>query len=289
MPAHGRPRQRLTYVIPPKQTEPEVLSLPAPGIARHFDPRPLLYSARTGNRIDPLAAQAPFDVPTTPQHCLGVSKLALDLTTAVLPSDQSTSSPGHPNPQGLLYSAGRDGLIISSELNLRTKRRKRRVGHGSELKRAREERWEELGAFYSPSSSGAENQDTSSDEEEPEQLRPNARFSYPTGNTSDPRKPSPSRKKKHYIPYEEKWEVCEEDDRPKPASEFRQSVQPHTDWINDLVLCNLNRTGGSIARLITFAFERKYSHYRFVGPNNTRLGSARSFKKHTTCSFGYPR
>ena len=247
MPNHGRPRQRLSYVLPLRQSEPEVLSLPAPGVSRNFDPRPLLFSATTGHRIDPLAAQAPVDVPTTPQHCLGVSKLALDLTTAVLPSGQSESSSDHPNPQGLLYSAGRDGLIISSELNLSTKRRKRRVGHGSELKRARAERWEELGAFYSPSGSEAEDQDTSSEEEE-SASRPNARFTYPTGRQASPSRRGPSRKKKHYIPFEEKWEIQEEDeDRPKPASKFRQSVQPHTDWINDLVLCNLNRTGQCIA------------------------------------------
>ena len=30
-------------------------------------------------------------------------------------------------------------------------------------------------------------------------------------------------------------------------SQFRQSVQAHTDWVNDIVLCNYNQTGTSRA------------------------------------------
>lgn len=29
---------------------------------------------------------------------------------------------------------------------------------------------------------------------------------------------------------------------PPPATTFRESVQTHTDWVNDMVLCNMNQT-----------------------------------------------
>ncbi|KAI0782511.1 hypothetical protein BC629DRAFT_1520018 [Irpex lacteus] len=49
------------------------------------------------------------------------------------------------------------------------------------------------------------------------------------------------------IPYEEQWETDLDLFTPGKAgfltSQFRQSVQAHTDWVNDLLLCNYNQTG----------------------------------------------
>lgn len=42
------------------------------------------------------------------------------------------------------------------------------------------------------------------------------------------------------------WEVDDEADdeaAPVPAAKFRQCLGSHTDWINDIVLCNQNQTG----------------------------------------------
>ena len=30
-------------------------------------------------------------------------------------------------------------------------------------------------------------------------------------------------------------------------SQFRQSVQAHTDWVNDIILCNFNQTGAFLS------------------------------------------
>ncbi|EKM61893.1 uncharacterized protein PHACADRAFT_83158 [Phanerochaete carnosa HHB-10118-sp] len=44
------------------------------------------------------------------------------------------------------------------------------------------------------------------------------------------------------IPWEEQWETDLEAFQPGQMSQFRQSVQAHTDWVNDVVLCNHNQT-----------------------------------------------
>ncbi|KAI0074894.1 WD40 repeat-like protein [Panus rudis PR-1116 ss-1] len=50
----------------------------------------------------------------------------------------------------------------------------------------------------------------------------------------------------HDIPYEQQWEtdieLYESKVRSPGASQFRQSAQVHSDWINDILLCNLNQT-----------------------------------------------
>lgn len=45
---------------------------------------------------------------------------------------------------------------------------------------------------------------------------------------------------------------CEASDAWGPfekSAKFRQCVQSHTDWINDIALCNLNRTGELIINI----------------------------------------
>lgn len=43
------------------------------------------------------------------------------------------------------------------------------------------------------------------------------------------------------LPLEVRWEVDPSEDR-SPKSTFRQCVQTHTDWVNDLLLVNQNQT-----------------------------------------------
>ncbi|KAI8976307.1 hypothetical protein BD414DRAFT_539301 [Trametes punicea] len=48
------------------------------------------------------------------------------------------------------------------------------------------------------------------------------------------------------IPYEEQWEIdvdALQSSKPHPpTAQFRQAVQLHSDWINDILLCNYNQT-----------------------------------------------
>ncbi|KAI9069649.1 hypothetical protein FKP32DRAFT_1640619 [Trametes sanguinea] len=44
------------------------------------------------------------------------------------------------------------------------------------------------------------------------------------------------------IPYEEQWEIDVEAEARSNSTQFRQAVQMHSDWINDILLCNYNQT-----------------------------------------------
>ncbi|EIW53101.1 uncharacterized protein TRAVEDRAFT_32004 [Trametes versicolor FP-101664 SS1] len=48
------------------------------------------------------------------------------------------------------------------------------------------------------------------------------------------------------IPYEEQWETDKDayqaSKAQPPTTQFRQSVQMHSDWVNDILLCNYNQT-----------------------------------------------
>ncbi|KAJ2918916.1 hypothetical protein MD484_g1508, partial [Candolleomyces efflorescens] len=44
------------------------------------------------------------------------------------------------------------------------------------------------------------------------------------------------------VPFEHQWEVDMASFKPGSHSEFRQCAQAHSDWINDIVLCNHNQT-----------------------------------------------
>ncbi|KAG9120963.1 hypothetical protein FRC07_003284 [Ceratobasidium sp. 392] len=142
--------------------------------------------------------------PSHPQHRLPVSALALDASTQLV---------DRPTPEGILYTSGRDGLVAAWELGVNMRRRAPRT-------REKSRHWEALTGW----------DDDESDEDEDEEdgiLRP-------------------PRQKKARPPvdesgwaYEDRWEAAS--DELKPA-QFRQSVQLHTDWINDIVLCNMNQT-----------------------------------------------
>ena len=43
-------------------------------------------------------------------------------------------------------------------------------------------------------------------------------------------------------PFEQQWEVDPSLLKPGAHSEFRQCAQAHSDWINDILLCNHNQT-----------------------------------------------
>jgi WD repeat-containing protein 48 len=103
----------VSYIIPsPSESIPR-LQLPPHGISR---------LGATGPHLTPFAGQSGSDskgLINNPRHRLGVASLALDTSTQLI---------GRAAPGGILYSGGRDGLVMSWDLGLPTKRRKVKAG-----------------------------------------------------------------------------------------------------------------------------------------------------------------
>jgi WD repeat-containing protein 48 len=112
------PRRRVSYIIPPPTEPVPHLQLPPRGVSRLGCTGPLLLRSEgiaedteTGTRV------------RHPRHRLGVASLALDTATRLV---------GHDAPGGILYTGGRDGLVISWDLGIPLKRRERRAESDSE-------------------------------------------------------------------------------------------------------------------------------------------------------------
>ncbi|CAH7684593.1 WD repeat-containing protein 48 [Phakopsora pachyrhizi] len=145
-PINQQPRSRLSYVIPLRDDyhcqevnnrSTTTLQIPQPGLSRHqsrdHDPRPLIIKISSAvSQPSPSSSSSPSSPPKLPtppstktldekvtrnqqpRHCLGVNALALDLSTVI----QSRGG-----PEGILYTAGKDGLVAAWELGLPTVRR----------------------------------------------------------------------------------------------------------------------------------------------------------------------
>ncbi|KAF8698352.1 hypothetical protein RHS03_07615, partial [Rhizoctonia solani] len=202
------PPRRISYVIPAPQTPPPQLELPAVGVPRNGQTSPLFIPADSQSTHDTHDTHEPArstSRPSHPQHRLPVSALAIDKSTQLL--DRSS-------PEGILYTSGRDGLVAAWELGVPMKRRSTR-------EKDRKRHWEAL--------TGWDEADDSSDEEDEEDA---------IGKPPRPKRALPPVDENGWA-YEDRWEVA--GDSLQPA-QFRQSVQLHTDWINDIVLCNMNQT-----------------------------------------------
>lgn len=106
-------KRRVSYVIP-SATEPVPrLQLPPHGTSRLGSVGPLLIPL-TNDRVQDTEDAKPKSA-RHPRHRLGVSSLALDTSTHLA---------GRGSPEGILYSGGRDGLIMSWDLGLPMKKRK---------------------------------------------------------------------------------------------------------------------------------------------------------------------
>lgn len=102
-------RLRVSYVIPPPSESAPRLRLPNLGTPRNGATGPIIIPY-VGSHVQP----EEFPSAKTPKHRLGVVCLALD---------QTTRSQGQSEPQGILYSGGRDGQILSHDLHLPMRRR----------------------------------------------------------------------------------------------------------------------------------------------------------------------
>ena len=116
----------MSYIIPsPSESIPR-LQLPPHGIPR---------LGATGPLLTPFAGQSGSDskgLINHPRHRLGVASLALDSSTQLV---------GRAAPEGILYSGGRDGLVMSWELGLPTRRRKVTIGQSMKVGQGR---WETM-------------------------------------------------------------------------------------------------------------------------------------------------
>jgi WD repeat-containing protein 48 len=108
-------KRRVSYVIPPPTEAVPRLQLPPQGTSRLGSVGPLLIPLRNDRVQDTEDAKPKWA--RNPRHRLGVSSLALDTSTQLA---------GRGSPEGILYSGGRDGLIMAWDLGLPMKKRKLR-------------------------------------------------------------------------------------------------------------------------------------------------------------------
>jgi len=129
------PRRRVSYGIPfhPSANSIPSLWLPPPGFDRQGSVDPILISNSDSN---PNTTFHPHR-DTTPRHRLGVSSLALDTTTQLV---------GCPSPEGILYTGGRDGLVISWDLKIPMRKRTR----NGDVPRQGSTRWELVTGWIDP-------------------------------------------------------------------------------------------------------------------------------------------
>ncbi|KAF8585272.1 WD40 repeat-like protein [Ramaria rubella] len=216
---------RVSYVIPPPAQTPPQLSLPPLGVDRNGAIRPLLIPASPSTPTTQ-TAQAGYGhsrAQTHPRHRLGVSSLALD---------SSTQLSGKNCAEGILYTGGRDGQIIAWDLGLKTKQRRVRYGYNDHGFRRRKGRWENL--------TGWGDYMEEEDESDEEVMGSDGDVLGDVVNSGE-KKRRASEVQRGTVPYEEAWEL-DTDAAVPPPSAFRQCIQTHTDWVNDVLLCNLNQT-----------------------------------------------
>ncbi|WVQ73545.1 hypothetical protein IAR50_003121 [Cryptococcus sp. DSM 104548] len=216
-------KRRISYILPAPSPDapPPLLTLPPYDQEKKGHPTPFILpkaSPNLGSRnpfLQPKRESHQRKNPGHPQHCLGVEALALDTTTVL----EGESSPG-----GILYTAGRDGLVASWDLDVpHTRRFSPRYSSHDGKKRQKRIRWESIGddaEFFEDDDEADQAEGSGSDEEWVDM-----------------------KKKFDEVPYEDRWEVDKVDlGRRSPQTTFRQSAQTHTDWVNAMLLCNYNRT-----------------------------------------------
>ncbi|CCO32778.1 WD repeat-containing protein 48 AltName: Full=USP1-associated factor 1 [Rhizoctonia solani AG-1 IB] len=201
------PPRRISYVIPAPQDPPPQLALPPVGVPRNGQTSPLLIPADSQSTNDTYEPTRSTPRPSHPQHRLPVSALAIDKSTQLV--DRSS-------PEGILYTSGRDGLVAAWELGVPMKRRGAR-------EKDRKRHWEALTGWD-------EVDDDSEDDDDDDEDA--------IGKPPRPKRVTPPIDGSGWA-YEDRWEAAGDDLKP---AQFRQSVQLHTDWVNDIVLCNMNQT-----------------------------------------------
>ncbi|KAL0954529.1 hypothetical protein HGRIS_003496 [Hohenbuehelia grisea] len=217
-------KRRISYVVPSPTTPVPRLQLPPHDASRLGSIAPLLIPApgyatdrARGDIVDSVRRKD-----SEPRHRLGVASLALDTSTQLF---------GQTSPEGILYSGGRDGLVLSWELGVPMKRKSIREGDGPKRAVAR---WETMTGW---GDDGIE--DDGEDVDDRLQSDGDV-LGDVTGGIA--RRRRRTLRSTNDVPYELQWETDYEAFKPGRPSKFRQSAQLHTDWVNDILLCNLNQT-----------------------------------------------
>ncbi|KAL0573430.1 hypothetical protein V5O48_008524 [Marasmius crinis-equi] len=215
-------KRRISYTIPPPIEPVPHLRLPDPGTSRFGLSGPLLIPIEGGTSQQRSTSQQQVQhhrgrhlpVPRHPRHRLGVSSLALDTCTRLS---------GNGTPEGILYSGGRDGMVNSWDLHvpMRSREKERR------LKQSRggyeKYRWEIMTGW-------ADDVDEDGDE-----------FSGDGDVLGEVTLRKRRGEEGSELPYEKRWEMRKDASGVQPAT-FRQCAELHTEWINDIALCNYNQT-----------------------------------------------
>lgn len=197
-------RRRVSYIIPPPTEPVPHLQLPPHGASKTGSPAPLLLPVRTDSHT--IAFDAPPRWAQHPRHRLGVSCLTLDTSTQLV---------GRASPEGILYSGGRDGLVISWDLGISMKRRERRYGLWEDTLRRPVGSWEIM--------TGWADEVGDEDTEDGEDMRSDGDVLgevYNNGGRKRRRRPKPE----DGIPYEEQWETDMAAFQPGKVSQLSRMV-----------------------------------------------------------------
>lgn len=211
--------RRVSYSLPlststssSNQSQLPILQIPSPGQARHpsrnFDPRPLIIPVKSNHHSNHSQSSISDHLP---RHSLGINAFAIDFSTQIQDKD---------GPQGILYTGSKDGLVAAWELSIPTKLR------SSPL----------YPQIFKPTAHSSSSDPQESDSNQ---------FDQSPSNQSTPNTPQdPTSSSSQDIIYENRYEIDQAklSQAPLPPTTLRQCVQSHTDWCNDIVLCNHNQT-----------------------------------------------
>ncbi|KDN40106.1 WD40 repeat-like protein [Tilletiaria anomala UBC 951] len=266
--ADARGLQRVSYSLPPPSNDEALPCFQVPPFvdveSRLHRSGPLLipteiYGGKEAHSSSGAASKDSGSRHAT--HTLAVTSLALDLVTCVGDdgesseddSDETQSSEGarkptwtrpvRPYPRGILYTAGRDGLTASWDLKLPVQCREstRQAIGGASPNQEGDMTNLELSLAedgHLPSSTQADQHwrsDSTSRMHRPAapSLIPGLQKSPASG------RPTSIKVSPHtFQAVQPFWHPKAR--RRKPA--FRQCIQSHTDWVNEIVLCNDNQT-----------------------------------------------
>ncbi|CDU22947.1 uncharacterized protein SPSC_01577 [Sporisorium scitamineum] len=241
--------KRISYVLPPCRSPPTTFGLPPFGADRCHNTGPLLIppsrahpsanrshsdaaaASSSSSSLNSLSAasasskstQSNAPLSSHPQHSLAVSSLAIDTTTCLAHSDDDDdddsndldrpydSDSNHSThtreavPPGILYTGGRDGLVGAWELGLPMRKRSAQRIDDQDGTSAWSDFHQDESAIGLPADTSALSAGTDIDA-----------LAYWQADPFRAHRAKPTR--------------------------FRQCVQSHTDWINDIILCNQNQT-----------------------------------------------
>lgn len=199
-------RRRVSYIIPPPTEPVPRLQLPPHGASKNGSSGPLLIPLRSQHEHQwPKWAQHP-------RHRLGVSCLALDTATQLV---------GRNTPEGILYSGGRDGLVVSWDLNIPMRSRTQRYGILEDGMRRSVGQWEIM--------TGWADEVDEDENEDAEELRSDGDVLGDVQDSSGRRRRRRPRLEDG-IPYEEQWETDLDVFQPGQASVVVQDVNEASSY-----------------------------------------------------------